>query len=188
MLKDGLFERFPKPDFVIGIHDDDTMPAGHDRFSSGTVSGDVDFADGHDVRTRWPRRDAVQHHRPGGHGRAHRDGAADGRIAREQPDGPGRRDDRIDPRRHAGQCHPRRSEAGAEYSHLYRRGAEARPRRRRADRQGRGVGGRRATRAVDHDARVGPRRRERSCVDEASGRGAAEGDGHAAGQSRCRRR
>ena len=28
MLKDGLFERFPKPDYVIGIHDDDTMPAG----------------------------------------------------------------------------------------------------------------------------------------------------------------
>lgn len=28
MLKDGLFERFPKPDYVLGIHDDDTMPAG----------------------------------------------------------------------------------------------------------------------------------------------------------------
>jgi amidohydrolase len=28
MLKDGLFTRFPKPDFVIGLHDDDTMPAG----------------------------------------------------------------------------------------------------------------------------------------------------------------
>ena len=57
-----------------------------------------------------------------------------------------------------------------------------------AHREGGGVGIGRATRAVDHDARVGPRRRERSCVDEASGRGAAEGDGHAAGQSRCRRR
>ncbi|MEQ1728162.1 MAG: amidohydrolase [Vicinamibacterales bacterium] len=28
MLKDGLFTRFPKPDFAIGLHDDDTMPAG----------------------------------------------------------------------------------------------------------------------------------------------------------------
>src|SRR5258706_10100619 len=35
MLKDGLFERFPKPDFVIGIHDDDTMPAGTIGFHAG---------------------------------------------------------------------------------------------------------------------------------------------------------
>jgi hippurate hydrolase len=28
MLQDGLFTRFPKPDFVIGVHDDDTMPSG----------------------------------------------------------------------------------------------------------------------------------------------------------------
>jgi amidohydrolase len=35
MLKDGLFERFPKPDFVIGMHDDDTMPAGTIGFHAG---------------------------------------------------------------------------------------------------------------------------------------------------------
>ena len=28
MIKDGLFTRFPKPDFALGLHDDDTMPAG----------------------------------------------------------------------------------------------------------------------------------------------------------------
>jgi amidohydrolase len=28
MLEDGLFTRFPKPDFAISLHDDDTMPAG----------------------------------------------------------------------------------------------------------------------------------------------------------------
>lgn len=28
MLKDGLFDRFPKPGFVVGLHVDDTMPAG----------------------------------------------------------------------------------------------------------------------------------------------------------------
>jgi len=28
MLKDGLFTRFPRPDFAISLHDDDTMPAG----------------------------------------------------------------------------------------------------------------------------------------------------------------
>jgi hippurate hydrolase len=28
MLKDGLFTRFPLPDFALSLHDDDTMPAG----------------------------------------------------------------------------------------------------------------------------------------------------------------
>jgi amidohydrolase len=28
MLADGLFTRFPKPDFALSLHDDDTMPAG----------------------------------------------------------------------------------------------------------------------------------------------------------------
>ena len=28
MLKDGLFTKFPKPDYAIGLHDDDTLPAG----------------------------------------------------------------------------------------------------------------------------------------------------------------
>jgi hippurate hydrolase len=28
MLDDGLFTRFPRPDFVLALHDDDTMPAG----------------------------------------------------------------------------------------------------------------------------------------------------------------
>ena len=27
MIKDGLFTRFPKPDFALGLHDDDTLPA-----------------------------------------------------------------------------------------------------------------------------------------------------------------
>ena len=35
MLKDGLFERFPKPDYVLGVHDDDTMPAGTIGFHPG---------------------------------------------------------------------------------------------------------------------------------------------------------
>jgi amidohydrolase len=28
MLKEGLFTRFPKPDFALSLHDDDTMPSG----------------------------------------------------------------------------------------------------------------------------------------------------------------
>jgi len=35
MLKDGLFTRFPKPDFVLGLHDDDTLPAGTIGYHAG---------------------------------------------------------------------------------------------------------------------------------------------------------
>jgi hippurate hydrolase len=35
MLKDGLFQRFPKPDFSLGLHDDDTLPAGTIGFHPG---------------------------------------------------------------------------------------------------------------------------------------------------------
>src|SRR5689334_2730267 len=35
MLKDGLFSRFPKPDYAIALHDDDTMPAGTIGYHAG---------------------------------------------------------------------------------------------------------------------------------------------------------
>lgn len=35
MLKDGLFTRFPKPDFALGVHDEHTMPAGVIGFHAG---------------------------------------------------------------------------------------------------------------------------------------------------------
>jgi hippurate hydrolase len=35
MLKDGLFTRFPKPDFVIGLHDTQLLPTGQIGFHSG---------------------------------------------------------------------------------------------------------------------------------------------------------
>ncbi len=35
MLKDGLFTRFPRPDFALSLHDDDTMPAGTIGYHSG---------------------------------------------------------------------------------------------------------------------------------------------------------
>ena len=35
MLKDGLFTRFPKPDFILGLHDDDTLPAGTIGYHAG---------------------------------------------------------------------------------------------------------------------------------------------------------
>jgi hippurate hydrolase len=35
MLKDGLFTRFPRPDFALSLHDDDTMPAGTIGYRAG---------------------------------------------------------------------------------------------------------------------------------------------------------
>jgi len=35
MLEDGLFKRFPRPDFALSIHDDDTMPAGTIGYHAG---------------------------------------------------------------------------------------------------------------------------------------------------------
>jgi len=35
ILKDGLFTRFPKPDFALSLHDDDTMPAGTIGYHAG---------------------------------------------------------------------------------------------------------------------------------------------------------
>ena len=35
MLEDGLFKRFPKPDFALSLHDDDTMPAGTIGYRAG---------------------------------------------------------------------------------------------------------------------------------------------------------
>ena len=35
MLTDGLFTRFPRPDFALSLHDDDTMPAGTIGYHAG---------------------------------------------------------------------------------------------------------------------------------------------------------
>jgi hippurate hydrolase len=45
MLKDGLFTRFPKPDFAIGLHDDDTLPAGQIGYHPGFFRAAADFLD-----------------------------------------------------------------------------------------------------------------------------------------------
>jgi hippurate hydrolase len=45
MLKDGLFTRFPKPDFAFGIHDHSGLPAGKVAFTSGFALASVDSVD-----------------------------------------------------------------------------------------------------------------------------------------------
>jgi hippurate hydrolase len=43
MLKDGLFTRFPKPDYAIALHDDDTLPAGQIGYHAGFFRAAADF-------------------------------------------------------------------------------------------------------------------------------------------------
>lgn len=45
MLADGLFQRFPKPDFAVAIHDDAAMPAGKVGQISGYALANVDAVD-----------------------------------------------------------------------------------------------------------------------------------------------
>ena len=45
MLKDGLFTRFPKPDYVIAFHDDSDLPAGMVGYTPGYSHANVDSVD-----------------------------------------------------------------------------------------------------------------------------------------------
>ena len=45
MLDDGLFERFPKPDYAIALHVDSSMPTGHVGYLAGYALANVDSVD-----------------------------------------------------------------------------------------------------------------------------------------------
>jgi amidohydrolase len=45
MLKDGLFTRFPKPNFALAIHDDAGLPAGQVGYTSGYTMASSDSVD-----------------------------------------------------------------------------------------------------------------------------------------------
>lgn len=45
MIKDGLFTKFPHPDFAFAVHDDDSMPAGVVGFHSGPFRASADSVD-----------------------------------------------------------------------------------------------------------------------------------------------
>lgn len=45
MLEDGLFTRFPKPDYVLGFHDAAGAPAGHIGYAKGYALANVDSVD-----------------------------------------------------------------------------------------------------------------------------------------------
>jgi amidohydrolase len=45
MIKDGLFKRFPRPDFAIGFHDSAILPAGKVSLLAGYANANVDSVD-----------------------------------------------------------------------------------------------------------------------------------------------
>jgi amidohydrolase len=45
MLKDGLFTRFPKPDYAIALHDDFRLPAGKLGYTPGYLWANIDSVD-----------------------------------------------------------------------------------------------------------------------------------------------
>jgi hippurate hydrolase len=45
MLNDGLFKRFPKPDYCLALHCDATRPHGHVSFTEGLALANVDSVD-----------------------------------------------------------------------------------------------------------------------------------------------
>jgi amidohydrolase len=105
MLKDGLFTRFPRPDFALPLHDDDIMPAGTIGYHPGPFRSMLDGV-------------TIIVHGRGGHAAMPMNtvdpvvlasrivlATADYRVAREQPYGPGRHHRGLDSRRHAGQYH-----------------------------------------------------------------------------------
>src|SRR6185295_1205673 len=45
MLKDGLFERFPKPDFAVALHVDSRLEADKVEYRAGYILANVDTVD-----------------------------------------------------------------------------------------------------------------------------------------------
>jgi amidohydrolase len=45
MLRDGLYERFPKPDFAVAVHTSAELPAGQISYTSGWALANVDSVD-----------------------------------------------------------------------------------------------------------------------------------------------
>ena len=69
MLADGLYSRFPKPDFALALHCHSNEPAGTVLYRARPAPGQLDFALRDHPRQRRPWRLAEPHrrsHRPGG--------------------------------------------------------------------------------------------------------------------------
>ncbi len=105
MLNDGLYSRFPKPDFALALHCKGDGPDRHGPLPPGPDARQLDFRQRHDSWQRGPRRLAAPHDRPDRAG-----GARDRRLANDrQPRGRAARASGryrgFDPRWHQAQHH-----------------------------------------------------------------------------------
>ena len=160
MIDDGLFDRFPKPEVILGQH---VMPApaGQIGYRPGTTQAAADSLE-------------VRLFGRGAHGSMPESSVdpvvmaaatvlrLQTIVSREIAATPGRRRHRRRAAgRHQGQRHPRRGAAEDQRPHLRRGRPPPRPRRHRADRQRRGDRLRRAQAARDHHHRALPAHRQR---------------------------
>ena len=158
MIADGVLDRFPKPDIVLGQHVT-PLPAGTIGVRTRHADGGIRWPHRHPARSRRPRLAAALDDRPGRDGGGHRHAAADDRLARGRPPRRRGRHRRLDPRGPQEQHHPRRGEARAEPALPRRRGPRPRAREGRARRARRGAGIRRRGAAGDRRSTTRCRRR-----------------------------
>ena len=129
MLEDGLFRRFPRPDFAVALHVASELPPGKIEYRGGYAHANVDSVDitikgrgGHGAApdtTIDPDRDRRQAGaRP-----------ADDRQPRDEADRAGGDHGRLDPRRHQAQHHRRRVQTAAHGPQLHAGGAREAARR-----------------------------------------------------------
>ena len=55
MLADGLFTRFPKPDFAVALHTTNNLPAGKVGITPEYARVECRHGEHHHLRQRWPR-------------------------------------------------------------------------------------------------------------------------------------
>ena len=63
MIRAGLYERFPRPDYVIALHDSADLEAGKVGYTPGYAMASSTSVDIKDSRTRWPWREARNNQR-----------------------------------------------------------------------------------------------------------------------------
>ena len=137
MLEDGLFKRFPKPDYALALHCDARLPSGASRLLPRAWRW----------RTSIPWTSSCKGR--GGHGSAPHTTIdpivlaariildLQTIVSREtEPARSLRRDGRLDPRRHQAQHHPERGEAADHRADDQGRRPQAHAGSDRADRQG----------------------------------------------------
>ena len=118
MLEDGLFTRFPKPDYALALHDAQSLPAGKIGYHARLCAGQRRQRRHHRARRRRPRRLARTRPSTRSSSRRGSSPAADPGQPRDRSARPGGRHRRQLPCRHQAQHHLRRGQAPADRAQL----------------------------------------------------------------------